>query len=247
MHALLRDPPAKGPFKAAFIENKLWAALNASQQALLPNLDAFRSIRTYQVLFSFDLQSCGYHAFKLKERLEKRGGIKPVTANAPLVSKTLATGKAIRDRRPGPDPTTLLGDVIDQAGAATSVAQMKLALDGGRQVHARVLSGVGYGHAAPSPDPRAQPVTLNKPPPEEHSLFIIGYDGNAFVFNDPDASVSHTPEDGFGLLFFDSTANCLSTAQNQADLNVTSDGEHKPSGQRKSSDKRYQVIRLAPF
>jgi hypothetical protein len=166
---------------------------------------------------------------------------------APRVNAFLASpGTATRSRLPGPDPATLLGDVIDQSGVAAAVKQMKLAIDGGRQVHARVLSGVGYGHPTKNdvPDPNEKkPQTLHKAPPEEHSLVIIGYDGDTFVFADPDAHVSHQFGGGFGLLHFDrQNPNRLSTASDSLDLFVT-----PPEGLHARGDKRYQVIRLASF
>ncbi|MBV9014882.1 MAG: peptidoglycan-binding protein [Alphaproteobacteria bacterium] len=221
-------------------ENALYAALNNDPSAKLPNLDRLRSLRTLRSVFGFASTSCGFAAFKIVERLKKRGGIKPRAANAPGVSATLATGTGIRDRRPGPDPNTLLGDVIDQSGVASAVSQMKAAIDGGRQIHARVLSGVGYGRVALTPDPSATPQRLG-PPPEEHSIVIFGFDGDSFVFSDPDAHVSHTPKDGFGMLFFDSAERRLSTASTRSNLFVTSGGDDR------FGNHRYQVISLTAF
>jgi peptidoglycan hydrolase-like protein with peptidoglycan-binding domain len=236
MLSLLAPPAQSG----LVTENALYAALNNDPSARLPNLDHLRSLRTLRSVFGFASASCGYAAFKIVERLKKRGGIKPRAANAPGVSAVLATGTGIRDRRPGPDPNTLLGDVIDQTGVASAVGKMKAAIDGGRQIHARVLSGVGYGHAALTPDPSARPERLG-PPPEEHSIVIFGFDGDSFVFSDPDAHVSHTPKEGFGILFFDSTESRLSTASTRSNLFVT------PGGDDRFGDHRYQVIRLAAF
>lgn len=134
----------------------------------------------------------------------------------------------------------------NQQKVDAAVAQVRLALDGGRQIEARVLSGVAYGYGRPKdrkgndivpiPNPQARPEPL-KPLPEEHSLGIIGYDGGLFVLADPDAASSNTPEPGFGPLYFDSSELRLSTAFNRQDLFVDSDGDHT----------RYQVILLSPI
>jgi hypothetical protein len=123
-----------------------------------------------------------------------------------------------------------------------AVGQLRDALDAGRTVHARVLSGTGYGVGTTAAGKnaasgRARRLALGAPP-EEHSLLIIGFDGDTFVFSDPDAAVSHTPEPGFGELHLDATDNRLSTAENPADMAVTPDGEHS------RGDKRYQIIRI---
>jgi hypothetical protein len=85
------------------------------------------------------------------------------------------------------------------------------------------------------------PTPLSTPPPEEHSLLIFGYDGSTFVFHDPDAVVSHTPENGFGKLHYDFTDDRLSTAENPGDMPVNADGKHR------RGDKRYQIITLSVF
>ncbi|MCA1682084.1 MAG: hypothetical protein LC700_02920 [Actinobacteria bacterium] len=74
-------------------------------------------------------------------------------------------------------------------------------------------------------------------PPEEHSLLIIGFDGNKFVFNDPDAGVSSAHGTGFGSLTFDSASGRLSTAADAASLIVDAHGKH-------TSEKRYQILTL---
>jgi hypothetical protein len=78
-------------------------------------------------------------------------------------------------------------------------------------------------------------------PPEEHSLVIIGRNLDTFVFHDPDATVSKTPEPGFGLLHFDPSRGTLHTAASPAGLPVDSNGKSIVG------DKRYQVISISTF
>lgn len=247
----LLAPPAE---PSVIIENHLYQTLNADPTSRLPlrDLDRLRSLRTLLAVFNFDSHSCGYAASQVVKRLalqtSRGGGIKPRSPNAPRIAPTyLATGTAIRDRRPGPSADYLRGDLIDQTGVASAVVQMRAAIDGGRQIHARVLSGVGYGGDAPVPDPHAKLKTLGPPQPE-HSLIIIGYDDFKFVFSDPDATVSHSPKDGFGFLYVD-THDRLSTAPTESDLYVYSNGD--PTDDRDGThvwgDHRYQVISLATF
>jgi hypothetical protein len=148
----------------------------------------------------------------------------------------------MRDRRraPAPDSPTMLGDVLRQSSVSSAVPQLKTALDAGQVVHARVLSGVGIGTQLNVPFDLSPPVNVGQPP-EEHSLVIIGFDGDTFVFNDPDATVSTSPETGFGFLFFDSSNARLSTAENTSDLPVNPNGRHS------RGDKRYQVLTLSTF
>jgi hypothetical protein len=134
----------------------------------------------------------------------------------------------------------MLGDHIFQSGVLGAVAGMQKALDAGQLIHARVLSGVGYGGAVGPPSAKAKPSRLG-PPPEEHSLLIIGFDGSTFVFHDPDAGVSHDPEGGFGKLHVDLVDDRLSTATGPADMPVNEDGKHR------SGNKRYQIISLIPI
>jgi hypothetical protein len=73
----------------------------------------------------------------------------------------------------------------------------------------------------------------------EHSLLLIGYDGNKFFFNDPDASVSKWPETGFRLLFYDAIDDRFSTAETPGDM-PTNDGAHR------NGNHRYQILTLSP-
>jgi uncharacterized protein YvpB len=48
---------------------------------------------------------------------------------------------------------------------------------------------------------------------EEHSINIVGYDGNKFVFWDPDTNESNRFGDGFGFLCCNSTLKRFTIAQ----------------------------------
>jgi len=142
--------------------------------------------------------------------------------------------------RPIGDKDHFLGDVIAQTGVGAAVAQMRRALDDRRTVHARVLSGIGYGiakTATGASSATAKPIPIGKPP-EEHSLLVIGYDGDKFVSNDPDPNPSNIFEAGFGLLTFDSANGRLSTAESGTDMVVSTGGLHA------NGDRRYQIISL---
>jgi hypothetical protein len=250
MLALLR-PPARGP---STTEVLLWAAVNKTDQ--VPNLDAVRTLPTMKMVRKWDLQSCGFHAHMMAQRLHQKGGITPLDPTSKAMSAQLASGGAVRDRRPmgvpdsafgagatagvQPGSPLQLGDVILQSDAGSAVSRLIEAIDAGQVVHARVLSGIGYGRGGPKPSLAFKPQRLSEAPPEEHSLLIIGTTGNeTFVFHDPDAAVSKNPEPGFGLLFFDPVDGRLSTSPAPGAMPVDEDGQHR------SGNKRYQVISLA--
>jgi peptidoglycan hydrolase-like protein with peptidoglycan-binding domain len=121
---------------------------------------------------------------------------------------------------------------------------VRRALKGGFFVIAGVLSGVKNN----------QP-SSRKP---EHFLLILDVDDeDRFLFWDPDASVSKWTifGQGFGVLFFDKTANRFTTAKNDADIEVFVFGVHiqdltQESFSRESTPdnpqirKRYQVMTL---
>lgn len=226
------------------IETLLWDALNADPTNSMPSLAPFLSLRTLMQLEAFDKQSCGFAAHKLAERLLKKGGVtaRPDPKAGVFSANLNATGVCMRDRRHTPTASspTMLGDVLKQGNVSSAVAQLKKALDAGQVVHARVLSGVGIGTQSNVPFDSRPPVNVGQPP-EEHSLVIIAFDGDKFVFSDPDASVSRSPESGFGFLFFDSLSARLSTAENVSDLPVEANGKHS------RGDKRYQVLTLSTF
>jgi peptidoglycan hydrolase-like protein with peptidoglycan-binding domain len=225
---------------AGALEQLLWSQLNSRPDASLPQLETFRSFSVLSSLKRFDKTSCGTHALTVAARLKAKGGLVPRDRSVPTFSAFISAGSGVRDRRPVPGGSVNhRGDVIAQTGVIGAVARAQHGLDAGFLVHARVLSGQGYGTAHDvHANPRAVPQPLG-PPPEEHSLLLIGFDGGTFVFNDPDARVSHSPEEGFGLLHFDLAADRLSTANDDRDMVVNPDGFHVGR-----DEKRYQVISL---
>lgn len=131
------------------------------------------------------------------------------------------------------------------------------ALDAGQLLHVRVISGVGVGQEVVPVKPGSKRVEgrlpetdkKGKPTPvtsfEEHSVLVIGFDRDLFVFNDPDSTQSHASiggftEPGFGFLAFDSANNRLGTGLSPAGMPVDEDG-HTRRG-----EKRYQAISIHP-
>jgi len=118
------------------------------------------------------------------------------------------------------------------------VQRMKDALDDGWVLHIRVVSGIYLDLAGKGT------------PYEEHSLLLIGYKGDEFFAFDPDAGSSlASPRAAAGLapagrmgfqsLFFDRTANRLTTAASDADFPV----DH-PWGRHANGVHRYQLVRV---
>lgn len=107
------------------------------------------------------------------------------------------------------------GDVMTFVPLAGVIAKLKIALDDGFVFVARVASGA-----------RADDMLGGDS--FEHSITIIGYDGNEFVFWDPDSHASEgaAGQGGFGRLYYDAANNRLTTARSDADMAVNADGAH---------------------
>jgi hypothetical protein len=204
----------------------------------MPDLSRYRSLVTLRTLRLFDKVACTVQMLLAAQRVKQKGGVSPRDPGVAPLAATLATGQGFRDRRPVDAAGRHLGDVVAQSGVGGVVAQMKVALDAGQMLHARVLSGVGIGMARSVPSERkATRVPIEIPMKGEHSILIIGYDDDAFVFNDPDAGESIQPAPGFGLLHHDGKR--LSTALDDDDLKVDDKGHHA------IGDHRYQVLSLS--
>ncbi len=104
------------------------------------------------------------------------------------------------------------------------IREIKQAIDECTYPEARVISGVrGRGNGR-------QP---------EHSVLLIGYEHNKFVFWDPDAAVTKAHSRAFGFLY--SANNNFTTARMQRRnfLKTDENGLHKTT-----KEKRYQVVRF---
>ena len=238
-----RIPGATSMAKGKGLYYKFWGALNA-KGGVIPDLSAYATILIRACVHEWENQACGFTGSLVAERFAAKGGIKTENPDAKRQASTrsgaLLATSATRDMRKVGDRRR--GDVLRQGGAAGAAAGMRTALDDGWVLHARVLSGIDYGDGQSAKDydaavtagkaPR-QPVTLGKPP-EEHSIIIIGYDGNQFVFWDPDSGASNQHTSGFGALFLSGAG--LTTAASEGDLLVDGKGNH---GARRH---RYQVI-----
>ena len=221
----------------AELEATMWKALDKQTSNDMPDLSQFRSVVTLRTVRKFDKVACTVHMLRSAERIKKKGGITARSSGAKGFFATLNTGSGFRDRRPVDSARRHLGDVVNQTGVSSAVAGLQTALDAGLLVHARLLSGVGLGSVPVPAEDAARRLPIEMPIAGEHSVLIIGFDGNRFVFNDPDAAESRSPEPGFGILQF--ADGHLTTATSASDLLVDAGGNHA-GGQH-----RYQVLFLA--
>ena len=238
-----RIPGATPMAKGKGLYYKFWGALNG-KGGVIPDLTPFATIPIRGCLDTWENQACGFTGSLAAARFVAKGGMKTENPDAKRSASTragaLLATSATRDMRKVGDRRR--GDVLRQGGAAGAAAGMRRALDDGWVLHARVLSGIDYGDGKSARDydaaeaagkaPR-QPAALGKPP-EEHSIIIIGYDGNQFVFWDPDSGSSRAHGPGFGALFVSGIG--LTTAASEGDLLVDDKGNHGKGGH------RYQVI-----
>ncbi len=221
---------------------QLWGQLNKTD--LVPNLDKYLSLPALQAIWSWENQACGYTGNQVANRFTNKGGAKKKNPDAKRQKSTqvgaVFASSGERDMRKSSN--LRLGDTLRQNGVGAMVPKMQRALDDGWIIHARVLSGIDYawGEHAKAFDkqekkgnPPKQPQQLGSPP-QEHSIMLIGYDGNEFVFWDPDSTSSHKHGSGFGSIFF--SGNKLSTADSSANLVVDDNGNHQ------SGEHRYQII-----
>jgi hypothetical protein len=219
------------------LEAQLWAQLRKRKDDTLPDLTGLRSLITLRTLRSWDFVGCVAQALNAGQRVQAKGGLNTPAPGTKLsvFSRSLSTGQGIRDRRSVFDASMQYGDILAQSDAGGAAKAVRDALDAGGLVHARVLSGIGVGGNS-LPDPNAKPHPIQIPATGEHTILIIGHDGTSFVFHDPDAAVSHSPEPGFGVLHYDAGDNRLSTAKDHADMAVDTSGKHV------RGDKRYQLL-----
>jgi Domain of unknown function (DUF4157) len=232
--------PAQKSGKDLYYE--LWHHLQKDDK--VPNLEPYRSIPILQAIWHWENQACGFTGNLVANRYTQKQGAKNVNPDAKRRKSTgiwaSFSSSAQRDMRTNNDFRR--GDVLIQSGVSGAISKMQAALDDGWILHARVLSGIDYGHGdataayirqeAKGKAPK-QPQHLGSPP-QEHSIMIIGYENNQFVFWDPDSGSSNRHGSGFGALFF--ADGKFSTAENDADMVVNLSGNHH------NGNHRYQII-----
>ncbi len=222
---------------------QLWGELKQTDQ--VPNLDKYRSLSALQAIWEWENQACGYTGSLTTSRYTQKGGAKKVNPDAKRRKSTAVwatfAASGTRDMRKLPNGLRQ-GDALIFSGVGAMIPKMQAALDDGWVLHARVVSGIDYGwgeHAKAfdkqqaKGKPPVQPQAIGKPP-EEHSIMLIGYDGNEFVFWDPDSTSSSLHGQGFGSVFF--ADNRLSTAENNSAFPVNDEGDHQ------NGEHRYQII-----
>lgn len=242
IRSFLRPAPMAG--KDAMAKGKamyylLWNQTNASNS--VAGINRFASLPSLEAIWTWENQACGYTGSMVTDRFVRAGGAKAVNPDAKRRKSTATWAKfaSAGTRDMCPDGAGMRrGDLLTQRGVGAAVPRMKKALDDGWVLHARVLSGIDYGHGDNiKAGCTAKPTNLPAPP-EEHSIMIIGYDGNEFAFWDPDSVSSHRHGAGFGSLFFDPANDRLSTAANDAELPTDVNGNHA------TGEHRYQVIHV---
>lgn len=221
----------------AGVEAILWQALKQKDE--LPDLGRFRDLVTLRTVRKFDKVGCTVHVLQTAERLREKGGITGTGAARVPFARGLSNGAAIRNRAPVDDAEfpRHRGDVLTQTGVSEIAERMRVLLDQGQVLHARVLSGVQEGMDTIEAEPGAVDKNVTVPTAGEHSLLVIGWDDNKFVFHDPDPGGSKNPGGGFGFLY--EADGHLSTAWKKSELRVDRFGDHV------IGDHRYQVLSVS--
>lgn len=206
----------------------LWPQSRRSRS--IPPLSTLESFAKLQGLGLYERVACGVAAVRVAGYFFQEGGF--AIGGRQTTNKLLNT-PVCQIVYAGRKPTAGAmgeGHVVIYGGNLDSATQkLRNALDDNYIIHARVLSGAYHGGDEPVRQPKCK---------EEHSILIIGYDGDKFVFWDPDSSTSHEFGGGFGFLYYDGSVPRLSTAENSGDLVVNEEGYHL-RGQH-----RYQVLRM---
>ncbi len=260
------DLMADKPVQPGAVIEALWAGLEKSPDDKMPSVQTLKSVRLFRRVRVFELTECGSHASRVAGRLHRKGGITALDRKVPPLNEVMGTFNIVTDFRPIGRPAGLddasieqaidksgssdfmMGQVMQQTGVSSVVGRMQKAIDAGQLLHVRVVSGVGFGGKLGAPNKKATRVKSQLPKKdskgnpkaitgfEEHSLLVIGFDQDKFVFNDPDANVSSDPKAGFGLLHFDNANSRLGTGETAGDMPVNEDGKTR------TGQKRYQVI-----
>jgi hypothetical protein len=210
--------------------NDFWAFHDTKRA--VPDFSPYLSIPTLMALHAYEQGACGETAGRITGSFHGKGGFKGADPDRKRddprfkggkFSMAVCAGKTPLDLTPVPPNGFVKGEAIVYTGLASAVALTKAALDNGFTVTARVLSGWGSNNPSPCHT--------------EHSIVIIGYDGDEFVFWDPASGASSARGSGFGSLFFDGTR--LTTARDPAKFLVSN-----PDGIQSDNQHRYQVVGL---
>jgi hypothetical protein len=214
----------------AELDAKLWRYRNTKD--LIPELRPYRSLLVLNRLHDAEAIACGKAANLVTSRFLSHGGFSDEDPDKQRDVKglkgksySIASGITRSDNEEKQGALTFYwGDEVHYGGSlGSALADVKRALDAGFVVKARVVSGVGV----------TGPVRLHT----EHSIVIIGYDKDLFVFWDPDSQQSTMPQAGFGYLF--NSGKRFGTAGGDESFRVDADGNHAGGGQH-----RYQIVTL---
>lgn len=215
------------------IFEKLWKAYE-KPDAPFPDLKPYATMGHYQALRRWEMQACKVTATRIARRYIAAGGVGGRRRAETAIKPTALVAGVKRDKTPlGGD--LFRGDVATYSSKlADEVEKMRRALDDGWVVHARVLSGIEGGGASGAE--------------AEHSLIVYGHEGDTFEFFDPDVAGSNLARSGFDKLYFDRTANRLSTARTEADFGAYARegaaGSNRHHGWQASGVHRYQVTSI---
>jgi Domain of unknown function (DUF4157) len=224
-----------------FVYNEFWKSYQKNKK--VPNFSSHRSFAKLEALKVYEYEACFATAKNVGKHFIKQGGFSfgsrskeneffaSVCSGIERRRLPLGAELAEKDSKEFED-----GFLVNYRGLNSAISKLTRALDDGYTVHARILSGFDSA-CIPKTKPPEKPLPCEGC--DEHSIIIIGHEGNSkFVFWD-----AHPPsskgslENGFSLLFFDGTH--FSTAKDSTDLAVNFKGVHK-SGQH-----RYQVLSMA--
>lgn len=207
--------------KGTYIFQTIWIKYKST--LTLPSLTQYARFDKLQGLSMFEYIACWSAAERVSKFFVAKGGYSIGTRST--AKKIGGIALCRRVRRDNTDVGGYKkGDVVTYySNLGSVITKIKSSLDDGYHIHARVLSGIYSG---------AKPTCR-----QEHSINIIGYDGNKFVFWDPDSTKSANFGGGFGFLYYDALHRRFTTAKNDAALRVDSSGDHMGGSQH-----RYQVL-----
>ena len=196
-----------------------------------PSLGAHQNVFKLHYLLSAEAEVCGMQANFLAQLFRKKAraaGRPEPDPKARIGGLMLASGHEVKDK-----PFTVRGESVTRgevctygAGLASGFAKICAALDAGWLVHIRVMSGWGGGY-----------------PGGEHSLMVIGHQGNVLTASDsdPGGELDRILKTGFTQLYYDPSVPRLSTAVNDEEFPVLAPG----SGFHRNHHHRYQVLSVS--